>query len=193
MGQRPHNPNKISAVATEVDSLRERTQTVFAELEQRVRAGVDRVREVVDRSQHVFQRIQQITALVRKYPAVAIGLGSTVTIVLGLGVYVVVARRAGMRRPMNRFRSRLGAYRTLFADPRRAQHSRERLGRRLLRAVLVAGAVTATRGFVVIFVHSVVQPRLARPMASERLRLSAAAPRGGSDIPPRALRERQAD
>jgi ElaB/YqjD/DUF883 family membrane-anchored ribosome-binding protein len=187
MGERADDVSDISAVAAEVGSLRERTESVVEELEQRLRTHARGVRDVVDRVRDVFERIRRVKALVREHPAIAIGVGSVVTIALGLGSYLVVARIVEKRKPMNRLRARMGAYRTILAEPHRALRPRERLGKRLLKAMLVAGAVTMTRGFVRIFMKRVVQPRLSPPR-TPRARLSAVLLRRDELPPPSVIR-----
>jgi ElaB/YqjD/DUF883 family membrane-anchored ribosome-binding protein len=170
MGQVPDDLNEISTVAGEVESLRERTQSLVAELEKRLRARASRARELVDRTRYTIGRVRDVTDVrkqLREHPTLTIGIASAATLALGLGVYFVVARRTERGKPLNRLRARVAGYRALLADPHRALHRHEALGTRLIKAVIVAGAVTITRALTVLLVKQAVQPRRLPPTQAE--------------------------
>jgi hypothetical protein len=151
MGQVPHDlkedPLKeIEGVEAEVDALRDRTQQIAAELERRLRARAAQAKHTIARVKDAVDVKRQISL----HPRVMIGVSSVAAIALGLGVYVTVSRMLAARKPMNRLRGRMHAYRALLADPDRALRKKEPIGKRLLTAVLVAGATTIVRGFAMI-------------------------------------------
>lgn len=163
MGQVPDDLDEIDAVAAEVDGLRERTQQIVAELERRVRQRAARVRDGVAR----VRRAVDVKAQVRAHPRIAIGVGSGVVVALGVGIWIATARALEARKPMNRLRARAQAYRALLADPHRALRKHAPLGKRLIAAVLIAGATTIVRGVAMLMVKRVAEPRLLPPPERE--------------------------
>lgn len=154
MGQVPDDLDEISAVAAEVDGLRDRTQRIISELELRVRERAERLRQGVARVRHAVD----VKAQIAEHPRIAIGVGAGVTVALGVGIWIAVARALEARKPMNRLRGRMHAYRALLADPQRALHPRERIGKRILAAVLIAGATTLVRGLGLILAKRIAAP-----------------------------------
>ncbi|MDB4967607.1 MAG: hypothetical protein JWN44_3296 [Myxococcales bacterium] len=141
MGQVPDDVKEIDAVEAEVDTLRDRTQQLVAELERRLRARASQAKHTIERVKHAVDVKEQI----RLHPRVMIGVSTAAALALGIGVYVSVSRMLAARKPMNRLRRRTEAYRALLADPRRALRKKEPLGKRLLTAVLVAAATTLVK------------------------------------------------
>jgi hypothetical protein len=135
MGKVPHDV-EVPAIAAEVDTLRERTQAIVGELEQRLRTRVERSRHALERMRHVVD----IRAQLREHPALLFSVGVAL---LGIGVAVVVWRVRTARRPLPRLRARLAAYRALVGNPERVMQPS--LGKRLLGAILIAAATTVTR------------------------------------------------
>ena len=86
---------------------------------------------------------------------------------------------------MNRLKGRLYAYRALLADPYRALRKREPIGKRLLAAVLIAGATTIVKGLGVHPRQAHREPALLPPAQAERVRHESEA-RG--DVPTVAAR-----
>jgi hypothetical protein len=155
MGEAPRDLNDIAALAAEVDSLRERTQSLVAELERRVRASTERTLHLVDRGREALARVRHavdVKAQFAERPLVVMSVGAAAALTLGLGVYFTRARRRALKRPLNRLRARLSAYRTLLAEPERALRHDARLGQRLIAAVIVAGATTIVRGLTRLLV-----------------------------------------
>lgn len=142
MGQVPHDLNEIVAVEAEVDALRDRTQKIVAELERRLRARATQVKDTFAN----VKRLTDVPAQIAAHPRVLIGIGSGIVLALALGTYAAIARRRAARRPMKRLRGRLADYRALLADPERVVPRRPSLARRVLTALLVAGATTLVRG-----------------------------------------------
>jgi ElaB/YqjD/DUF883 family membrane-anchored ribosome-binding protein len=163
MGQVPDDLNEISAVEKEVDTLRERTQSLVTELERRLRARAAQAKELMSNTRDTVARVRHavdVRAQIHEHPRAAIGVGSAATIAIGLGVYFTVARMVERRKPMNKLKARAHAYRALLADPHRALHPRRSIGKRLITAVLVAGATTIVRSLTMIFMKRTVQRRL---------------------------------
>jgi ElaB/YqjD/DUF883 family membrane-anchored ribosome-binding protein len=157
MGQVPDDLNdEIPAVEAEVDALRERTQQIVAELERRLRARAAQAKTTIQR----VKRATDVRAQIEAHPRVTIGISAAAALALGLGVYVAVARRLERRKPMNRLKGRLYAYKALLADPQRALHKRESIGKRVLVAMLVAGATTIVRGLGLVLIKRTIEPRL---------------------------------
>ena len=166
MGQVPDDLNEISAVEKEVDTLRERTQSLVVELERRLRVRAAQAKELMSNTRHTVARVRHavdVKAQIHEHPRVAIGVSSAAALALGLGVYFAVARMVERRRPMHRLKSRAEAYRALLADPHRAMHPHRSIGKRLITAVLVAGATTIVRSLTMIFMKRTVQNRLLPP------------------------------
>ncbi len=159
MGQVPDDLKQIPAIEAEVDALRDRTQQLVAELERRLRARATQAKETVAR----VRRVTDVRRQLREHPAITIGVSSAAAIALGLGVYVTVSRMLAARRPMHRLRGRVAAYRALLAEPHRALIKRERLGKRLIAAVLIAGATTIVKGLSTLFIKRSVEPRMLPP------------------------------
>jgi ElaB/YqjD/DUF883 family membrane-anchored ribosome-binding protein len=140
--------DELPAVTAEVDALRERTQAIVAELERRLRDGADKAK-------HTFLRIKRaadIKAQIVEHPGLAIGVSTVAALALGFGVWVAMARRREARRPINRLKTRLGHYRALLAEPHRALLKQEPIVKRLVAAVLIAGATTIVRGLATMLV-----------------------------------------
>lgn len=167
MGQVPDDLNEIDAVEAEVDALRDRTQRLVAELERRLRARAASAKTTFERVKHAVD----VKAQLHEHPGVTIGVSTVAAVALGIGVYVVVVRLVERRRPINRLKARAFAYRALLADPWRALRKKEPLGKRILAAVLVAGATTLARGLSAILVKRAVAPRMLPPAEAEELRV----------------------
>jgi hypothetical protein len=166
MGQASNELNDIPAVAAEVDALRERTQSLVGELERRLRERATRAKALLQRGRGTLARVRHtfdIKAQLQEHPRIVIGVGAAATLALGIGVYYSVVRWRERQRPLARLRTRIRSYRALRAQPERERALQEPLGKRLLTAVLVAGAVTLTRGLALLFVKRAVQPRLPPP------------------------------
>jgi ElaB/YqjD/DUF883 family membrane-anchored ribosome-binding protein len=159
MGQVPDDLSQIPAIEKEVDSLRDRTQQLVAELERRLRARASQAKDAVAR----VKRVADVRTQIHEHPGIAIAVSSAAAIALGVGVYVVVARMLEARKPMNRLRGRVAAYRALLAAPHRALLKREPIGKRLLAAVLIAGATTIVKGLSTLLVKRTVEPRMLPP------------------------------
>ena len=155
----------IPAVEAEVDALRERTQSIVAELERRLRARAAQARDTIDR----VKRITDVKAQIQAHPRITAGVTSAAAIALAIGVYVAVARARARRRPLNRLKAKMYAYKALLAEPHRALHKREPMGKRLLAAVLIAGATTIVKGLSMLLVKRTVEPRMLPPPARYRL------------------------
>jgi ElaB/YqjD/DUF883 family membrane-anchored ribosome-binding protein len=167
MGQVPDDlKEEIPAVEAEVDALRDRTQQIVAELERRLRARAAQAKSTFER----VKRATDVRAQFKEHPGLTIGVSSVAAIALGLGVYVVVARMLEARRPLNRLKGRMYAYKALLAEPHRALRKREPLGKRLLAAVLIAGATTIVKSVSVLLVKRTIEPRMVnRPQAQLEL------------------------
>jgi hypothetical protein len=163
MGQVPDDLNEIPGVEAEIDTLRVRTQSIVAELERRLRGRATRARQIVDRARGTIERLRaagDVRLQLREHPGIAIGVGTAAAAALGVGIYFIVTRQLERRKPVNRLRARLAAYRALLADPERALRPREPLGRRLLAATLIAGATTLVRGLTTMLIKRRLQPML---------------------------------
>ena len=166
MGQVPDDlKDEIPAVAAEVDALRERTQEIVAELERRLRARAAKAKHTFERVKHAAD----VRAQIHEHPRAAIAVSSAAAVALGLGVYFVVARMIERRKPMNRLKGRLYAYKALLAEPHRALRKKEPLGKRLLAAVLIAGATTIVKGLSTLLVKRTVEPRLLPPPRAQEV------------------------
>jgi len=161
MGQVPDDlKNEIPAVEAEVDALRERTQQIVAELERRLRARAAKAKDTFERVKYVAD----VPARLREHPGVTVAISSAAAVALGLGVYFVVARMVERRKPINRLKGRLHAYRALLAEPHRALRKQEPIGKRLIAAVLIAGATTIVKGLSTLLVKRSIEPRvMSRP------------------------------
>lgn len=170
MGQVPDDLNdEIPAVEAEVDALRERTQQIVAELERRLRARAAQAK-------HTFERVKHATdvkAQIKAHPRITIGVSSMAAIALGVGVYVSVARMLEARKPMNRLKGRMHAYKALLADPHRALHKKEPIGKRLVAAILIAGATTIVKGLSAILMKRVAAPAMLPPHRAEHVDIKA--------------------
>jgi ElaB/YqjD/DUF883 family membrane-anchored ribosome-binding protein len=169
MGQVPDDLSQIPAIEKEVDALRDRTQQLVAELERRLRARAAQAKEAVDK----VKRVADVRTQIRQHPAITIGVSSVAAVALGVGVYVVVARMLEARRPINRLRGRMAAYRALLAEPRRALRKKEPIGKRLIAAVLIAGATTIVKGLSAIMVKRVAAPRMLPPHEARHVDIKA--------------------
>ncbi|MCA1665392.1 MAG: hypothetical protein LC659_14200 [Myxococcales bacterium] len=166
MGQIPDDLNEeIPAVEAEVDALRERTQQIVAELERRLRARAAQAKTTIAR----VKRATDVRAQLKAHPRVTIGVSSMAAIALGLGVYVTVARMLERRKPMNRLKGRLYAYKALLADPHRALRKKEPVGKRLIAAVLIAGATTIVKALSAILMKRVAAPAMLPPHQAEHV------------------------
>lgn len=159
MGQVSDDVKELSAVEAEVDSLRERTEHIVAELERRLRARAERAKHTLARVKHAAD----VKAQLREHPAITVGASTVAAVALGIGIYVVVARRLEARRPQNRLRARVAAYRAFLRDPDLALRKREPLGRRIFAAILVAGATTIMRSVTTMLLKREVEPRVVLP------------------------------
>jgi hypothetical protein len=165
MGRVPDDLNEIDAVEAEVDTLRDRTQRLVAELERRLRARAGKAKHALERVRHVAD----LRAQLQEHPVLTISASTVAAVALGVGAYFVVARIVERRRPTRRLRARFAAYRALLADPRRALHPREPLAKRLVQAVLIAGATTIVRSLGLILVRRTVAPRMLPPEEAEAI------------------------
>ena len=157
MGQVPDDlSEEIPAVEAEVDALRDRTQQIVAELERRLRARASQAKETIAK----VKRAADVRRQIAEHPRIAIGVSAAATIALGLGVWIAIARVRARRRPLNRLKSHLHGYRALLADPHRALHPREPIGKRIIAAVLVAGATTIVRSLSLMLMKRTVEPRM---------------------------------
>jgi ElaB/YqjD/DUF883 family membrane-anchored ribosome-binding protein len=164
MGQVPDDlKDEIPAVEAEIDGLRERTQQIVAELERRLRARAAQAKHTIERVKHATD----VRAQIKEHPGVTIAVSSVAAVALGVGVYVVVVRMIERRKPMNRLKGRLYAYKALLADPHRALRKKEPLGKRLLAAVLIAGATTIVKGLSTLLVKRTIEPRMLPPPRRE--------------------------
>lgn len=166
MGQVPDDLNdEIPAVEAEVDALRERTQSIVAELERRLRARAAQAKDTIAR----VRRVTDVRAQIEAHPRITIGVSSVAAIALGIGVWVAVARRLEARKPMNKLKARARAYKALLADPQRALHHKPPIGTRVLAAVLIAGATTLVRGIGMLLLKRTLQPPLLPPTNRQRM------------------------
>lgn len=164
MGQVPDDlKDELPAVEAEIDGLRERTQQIVAELERRLRARAAQAKHTIERVRHAVD----VRAQIKEHPGVTIAVSSVAAIALGVGVYVVVVRMIERRKPMNRLKGRLYAYKALLAEPHRALRKKEPLGKRLLAAVLIAGATTIVKGLSGLLVKRTIEPRMLPPRRRE--------------------------
>jgi hypothetical protein len=142
-------PDDVNALDAEIEVLRRRTEDLLQELERRVETRVDDAKRGVERVKKGLSRARELTdvrAQARSHPRAAAALGAGTLALAGLGVWLVVTRRAQNRRLLRRVQRRGQAYRALFADPERALGPRgPSLQRRLITAVLVAAATGLTR------------------------------------------------
>jgi hypothetical protein len=159
MGKVPDDLNEIPAVEAEVDALRERTQQIVAELERRLRARAEQVKTTYAK----VKRVTDVKTQLRSHPVITVGVSVAAATALGVGVYVTVRRMLEARKPLNRLRGRLYAYRALLGEPHRALRKREPIGKQLLAAVLVAGATTIVRGLSALLVKRTIEPRMLPP------------------------------
>jgi ElaB/YqjD/DUF883 family membrane-anchored ribosome-binding protein len=157
----PDDLNDLDEAEAEVDALRDRTQRLVAELERRLRARAERAREAFDKVRHLADLKEQL----RQHPLVTIGASTATALVLGLGVYVAARRMLAARRPMARLQARAAAYRALLADPRRMLRPREPVAKRLVQAMLIAGATTIVRSLGALLVRRTVTQRMLPPGA----------------------------
>lgn len=149
----------IPAVEAEVDTLRERTQSLVAELERRLRMRATQAKDTIAR----VRRATDVRAQIAAHPRVAAGVSTVAAIALGFGIYVAVVRARQRRKLIPRVKARLHAYKALLAEPRRALYKKEPIGKQLLAAVLIAGATTIVRGLSLLLVKRAVEPRLLPP------------------------------
>jgi ElaB/YqjD/DUF883 family membrane-anchored ribosome-binding protein len=169
MGQVPDDLKEIPAIEKEVDALRDRTQQLVAELERRLRARAAQARHAVDK----VKRVADVRTQIKEHPGITIAVSSATAIALGVGVYVVVARMLESRKPMNRLRGRMAAYRALLAEPHRALRKKEPIGKRLVAAILIAGATTIVKGLSAILVKRVAAPRMLPPHEARHVDIKA--------------------
>jgi hypothetical protein len=161
MGQVPDDlSDEIPAVEAEVGALRDRTQQIVAELERRLRARATQAKETFAR----VKRATDVRAQMKAHPGIAIGVSAAATIALGFGIWITIARSRERRRPINRLKGRLFAYKALLANPHRALIKQEHLGKRVLAAVLIAGATAIVKSLSVLMVkRAVEEPRQLPP------------------------------
>jgi hypothetical protein len=152
-------PDDVNAEVAEVDALRERTQSLVAELEYRLRARAAQAKETLAK----VKRVTDVRAQIAAHPRLTVGLSTAAAVAIGFGVYVAVARARARNKAWPRLTARLRGYRALLAEPHRALYKREPIGRRLLAAVLIAGATTIVRGLSQLLVKRAVEPRMLPP------------------------------
>jgi ElaB/YqjD/DUF883 family membrane-anchored ribosome-binding protein len=166
MGQVPDDLKEIEGVEAEVDALRDRTQQIAAELERRLRARAAQAKNALVRVKHAVDVREQI----RLHPRITIGVSSAAAVALGIGVYVAVSRMLARRKPINKLRGRVHAYRALLADPDRVLRKKEPIGKRLLTAVLVAAATTIVKNVGTVLAKRAMQePRRPRQLQSKEV------------------------
>jgi hypothetical protein len=153
---------ELPAAQAEIDTLRERTQAVAAELERRLRAGAETAKD----GYQWVKRATDVRAQIKAHPRIMLGASTALALALGLGIYLAAARRREARRPINRLKGRLHHYRALLGEPQRAFAKQAPLGQRLVAAVLIAGATTIVRGFGMLLFKQR-PPRAALPPAPE--------------------------
>jgi hypothetical protein len=141
MGEAPRDAELIPALTAEVDGLRERTQSIVTELERRLRQRLQQGRATLGWVRHAVD----LRAHWQQHPAWVISAGAAASALLGVGVYVAVVRTRRARRPTQRLRRRLDAYRALLSAPERGLRREPPLGKRLLSALLIAGVTTLVR------------------------------------------------
>ncbi len=170
MGKTPRDDvDEVAAVEREVDELRERTEALLAELEHRIRDGVDRARGTVARVKRAVDvpaHMKALPAAIKRHPRTAAGIGFGTLALAGLGIVWAVRRRRAAARPWNRVRARAAAYRAILADPRAVLKPRVPIWRRLLAAVLVTDATTIARKLVARAIDRVAAPPPALPAHS---------------------------
>ena len=135
--------NQVDDVEKEIDTLRQRTEDLIAELEHRVGGTLDRAKSGVDRVKAGMVRARELADVptqVRAHPRAAAGVGAGTLALLGLGAWLLFSRRAQDRRMARRFRRRAHAYRELLAHPELALAPR---GPSLSQKLITAIAVTA--------------------------------------------------
>jgi ElaB/YqjD/DUF883 family membrane-anchored ribosome-binding protein len=134
MGKTPADDvgtQSAASIEREVDELRERTEALLEELDQRIHENVDRAKETLMR----VKQATNLPAQLRAHPRAAVGVGAGATIALALGAWLY-ARRESRR--------------TLTARMLRRLHARRRepLPAQLVRAAAIAGVATLVRGVV---------------------------------------------
>jgi hypothetical protein len=134
----------IDEVKREIDTLRERTQSVAMALERRLFA---RKRQLSDLVQHL-KRLGDVRAQLREHPLAAGSTGAATLLAAGLVGWVIYRRRRREHSLRGRVQLRAHAYRQLLAHPERALRPREPLGKRLLGAILVATATSVTQALL---------------------------------------------
>jgi hypothetical protein len=142
---------EIAAVEHEVDQLRVRTQELLDELEQRVRSGVDRAKGAVARVRYVADvpaRVKELPQTMRRHPRATAGIGLGTAMMIGVGVWLFLRQRRAARRPLRRWQQRTAAWRAMFTTPQQVVAREPRILRRVVTAVLVAGATVLTRRLV---------------------------------------------
>lgn len=148
MGTNETVVSDLMAVKREVEALRERTQSLVQELEQRVHRTVDRAGETVARVRHALElparMKERMMEQLRSRPTLFLAIGVGVVGASAVLTTLTVRRRLRARRPLARLRSRLQAYRGLLAAPQLGRPPRS-LGRRLLGMLLVAAATSLTQ------------------------------------------------
>jgi ElaB/YqjD/DUF883 family membrane-anchored ribosome-binding protein len=141
MGPGEVDLTEVDSVEREVDELRERTQALLAELEGRVDSTVDDARGTLGRVRHAVD----LRAHLREHPVASAGVGAGALVLVGVGVYFGLQRRAAARRLPTRLRRRAAALRLLVGAPERFVRAPPPLGRRLLGAALIAVVTSALR------------------------------------------------
>ncbi len=142
---------EIDAVKREIDTLRLRTQSVAQALQERLFARKRQLSDVVDE----LKRLGDVREQIARHPVAAGSSGAITLLGIGLIVYVAYRRRQRERSLRWRIARRAQAYRALLAHPEAALRPRDRLGKRLLGAILTAAATTVT--------HALVKRALERP------------------------------
>lgn len=156
MGDSPRDDLKSAgSIEREVNELRLRTQALADELERRIRFRIEGAKGTMARLRHAAD----VRARMREHPLGTITVGMGGAIAIGFGVFFLWQRRELAARPMARLRRRAAAYRALLAHPEAALRSRERLGSRLLAAVVITASTVIVRRLA---------ERLSAPLASQR-------------------------
>jgi hypothetical protein len=142
MGKIPVDDVKADAIEREIDTLRQRTQDLIVELE-------DRVGRVKNRVVHVKELARDVPSQLRSHAKTVAGVGTGTLAMIGVGVWLLLRKRNQERRFSNRMLRRARGYRALIADPQRALAAREpALGQKLMAALVITAAATVVRKLI---------------------------------------------
>jgi hypothetical protein len=146
MDQNSHHDDvgQIDEVKREIDTLRERTQSVAMALQDRLFARKRQVSDLVGQ----LKRATDVRMQIKRHPVAASSTGTATLLGAGLVAYLAYRRWKRERSLGRRIARRAHAYRALLADPERALRPRNPVGKRLLGAVLSAAATAVTQALV---------------------------------------------